>query len=232
MAGEARFQRQSEPWEQAKRRRLRVAELFLSLQGEGSRVGKPTVFLRLTGCALRCRWCDTAWAFFEGSWRSLAGLEREILEFKVAQVCVTGGEPLLQPAVVPLVRQLLRCGREVVVETGGDQDISQLPPGAIRILDIKLGGSGMASRMDERNLHRLNPQDEVKLVISGREDYEEARNLLRGPLSRFQGEVLFGPVHGDQDPAELARWILEDRLPVRLQIQLHRRLWPDRQRGV
>lgn len=232
MAGEARFVRQTEPWVQARQRRLRVAELFLSLQGEGTRAGRPCVFLRLTGCALRCRWCDTTWAFYEGSWRTLSGLEQEIGDFGVPLVCITGGEPLLQPSVVPLIRRLMERGLEVIVETGGDQDITQLPPETIRVVDIKLGGSGMASRMDERNLHRLTPRDEVKLVISGREDYEEARNLVRGPLARFSGEILFGSVHGLLDPAELAKWILEDRLPVRQQIQWHKILWPGRGRGV
>lgn len=231
--GKARLERAAEAWERARGRRLKVAELFVSLQGEGTRVGLPTAFLRLTGCALRCRWCDTEWAFQGGSWRTLEDLETELLQLDVPRVCVTGGEPLLQPSVVPLVRQLVEeRGLDVIVETGGDQDISILPPGAVRILDIKLGGSGMAARMDHENVGRLTPRDEVKLVVGSRADYEEARKLVRGPLGGFAGAVLMGVVHGSLDAARLAEWILEDRLPVRLQTQLHKLLWPGRERGV
>ena len=225
--------RRAEPWARARTRTLRVAETFVSLQGEGTRAGRPTFFVRLTGCALRCRWCDTAWAFFEGRRRTLAAIEQEVLDSGLRQVCVTGGEPLLQPAVVPLVRRLARDDRlEVVVETGGDQDVSVLPEEVIRIVDIKLPGSGMADRMDPANIARLGPRDEVKLVLADRRDYEEARRLVRGRLAGFPGEILFSPVAGGLAASDLAQWVLEDRLPVRVQLQLHRLVWPERERGV
>ncbi|MBP7146152.1 MAG: radical SAM protein [Acidobacteria bacterium] len=223
----------AEPWESARQRRLRVAELFLSLQGEGTRAGLPTVFLRLTACALRCRWCDTAWAFTEGDWREVGGLAEDIARCGVPRVCVTGGEPLLQPTVVPLVRHLAHeRGLDVIVETGGDQDISILPPGVARILDVKLPGSGMAERMDPDNLARLTPADEVKLIVADRRDYEAARALVLGPLRAFAGPILLGPVAGELAPATLAGWLLEDRLPARLQLQLHKLVWPGVVKGV
>ncbi len=225
--------RAAEPWERASRRRLRVAETFLSLQGEGSRAGLPTVFLRLTGCALRCHWCDTAWAFTGGTWRGIGELAEELLRFAIPRLCATGGEPLLQPSVVPLLRHFADDhGWDVVVETGGDQDISVVPPPISRIVDIKLPGSGMAERMDAANLQRLRPGDEVKMIVADRRDYERARDLVRGPLSRAPAPVLLGAVHGELDPARLAEWVLADRLPARVQLQLHKLLWPGRERGA
>lgn len=220
-------------WTAAQSARLRVSELFVSLQGEGSRAGLPTVFLRLTGCALRCRWCDTAWAFHGGTWRSNQELESEILKAGVPRICLTGGEPLLQPAAMPLLARLHdRHGFDAVIETGGDQDISITPPGVIRILDIKLPGSGMDSRFDRANLARLAPSDEIKLVIADRNDYEVARRWVREDLASFRGEILFSPVAGELPPAQLARWLIEDRLPARLQLQQHKLLWPGQERGV
>jgi 7-carboxy-7-deazaguanine synthase len=229
----ARRERAAEPWELARTRRLRVAEVFASLQGEGSRAGLPTVFLRLTACALRCRWCDTAWAFTEGTWRGAAELAAELLDRGIPRLCATGGEPLLQPSVVPLLRHLAEDhGWDVVVETGGDQDISIVPPPIARIVDIKLPGSGMAERMDPGNVARLRPGDEVKMIVASRSDYERARELIRGPLARCPGHVLLGAVHGELEPAALAGWVLEDRLPARVQLQLHKLLWPGRERGA
>jgi 7-carboxy-7-deazaguanine synthase len=213
--------------------RLRIAETFASVQGEGSRAGLPTFFVRLTGCALRCRWCDTEWAFTGGSWRTVADLVGAVLAAGLPRVCVTGGEPLLQPAVVDLVAALVdEHGLDVVVETGGDRDISALPARAVRILDVKLPGSGMAERMDPANLERLRPSDEVKLIVADRCDYEAARALVRGPLAGFAGEILVGAVYGELTPGQLATWVLEDGLPVRVQVQLHKVLWPGRERGV
>jgi 7-carboxy-7-deazaguanine synthase len=178
-------------------------------------------------------WCDTEWAFRQGSWREIESLAHEILSAGVGRVCITGGEPLLQPSVVPLIRHLAcEQGLDVVVETGGDQDISVLPREAVRILDIKLPGSGMADRFDPCNIERLGPRDEVKLVLADRVDYEAAREWVRGPLAGFSGEILLGPVSGRLEIERLARWILEDRLPVRLQTQLHKLIWPGRERGV
>lgn len=225
--------RASESWSVARSRSLKIAEVFLSIQGEGSRVGLPTVFVRLTGCALRCRWCDTAWAFGGGTWRALADLAAEVASFGVPRVCVTGGEPLLQPSVVPLIRHLAEDqGLDVVVETGGDQDISVLSERVVRILDVKLPGSGMDERMDEENWNRLTSRDELKLIVADRRDYERARSLLSGPLAAFRGEVLIGAVAGELDPALLARWVLEDRLRARVQVQLHKVLWPGQEKGV
>lgn len=231
--GAARRARIDEPWDVARTRRLRIAELFTSLQGEGSRVGRPTTFVRLTGCALRCRWCDTEWAFHGGSWMPLSEIAARVEEAGVPSVCVTGGEPLLQPSVVPLIRRLaIDGGLDVVVETGGDQDVSVLPREAAAIVDVKLPGSGMAGRMDPHNLRRLRSHDEVKLIVADRRDYEAARDLVRGPLASFAGEILVGVVHGELEPAELAAWVLEDRVRMRMQVQLHKLLWPGRERGV
>lgn len=225
--------RAAEPWASAARRRLRVAELFASIQGEGTRAGLPTVFVRFTGCALRCSWCDTAWAFREGTWRKAGEIAREVEASGLAHVCLTGGEPLLQPGVVPLARHLAEdLGLDVVVETGGDQDISVLPPSVVRILDVKLPSSGMHERMDPENLRRLSERDEVKFVIADRADYEAARRILRRDLASFRGAVLFAPAHGLCAPERLAEWMLEDRLPARLQIQIHKAIWPGRDRGI
>lgn len=222
-----------EDWSQARTRRLRVSELFFSLQGEGSRSGLLTVFLRLTGCALRCRWCDTEWAFVGGDWQTNEQLEAAILAYQVKRLCLTGGEPLLQPSSMPLLQQLRsQHGFDIVVETGGDQDISIVPSGVIRVLDIKLPGSGMAARMDLENLGRLTPQDEVKLVIANRQDYEAARGWVQGALSSFRGEILLSPVAGEVEAGRIAEWAMADRLNVRVQLQLHKLLWPGVEKGV
>jgi 7-carboxy-7-deazaguanine synthase len=219
-------------WEEARGRSLRVNEIFHSIQGEGSRAGLPTAFLRLTGCALRCSWCDTERAFYQGERLRLEEIEDRLSATGCPLVEITGGEPLLQPAVYPLMRRLLaRRGRTVLVETGGDQDIGTLPEGVVAILDVKCPGSGMHERMDLGNLERLRSGDELKFVLADRRDYDYAREVLRehridgGPL------VSFAPVHGVLDPALLAAWILEDGLEVRLQLQLHKLLWPGEERG-
>lgn len=228
-----RTAKMNEPWPRARDRRLRIAELFVSLQGEGTRAGLPTTFLRLTGCALRCAWCDSEWAFYEGHWERLAALAERIESLGVDRVCVTGGEPLLQPSVVPLMRRLCEdVGKEVIVETSGDQDISCLPERVVRIMDIKLPGSGMQARNNWNNLRYLTERDEVKFVIADRDDYECARETVASKLAGFCGEVLFSGVHDSLPSARLAEWVLEDRLPVRLQTQLHKQLWPGRERGI
>lgn len=230
----AAWQRRSrEGWDRGRLRRLKVAELFASVQGEGSRAGWPTVFVRLTGCALRCRWCDTSFAFTEGSWWSLEELVNRIVSHRLPRVCLTGGEPLLQPSVLPLARHLSADeGLDVVVETGGDQDISVVPEGVGVVMDIKLPGSGMAARFDRANLGRLRAGDEVKMIVADRTDYEQARRIVEEELRGFRGPILLGAVHGGLDAGRLAEWVLEDRLPVRVQLQLHKLLWPGRERGV
>jgi 7-carboxy-7-deazaguanine synthase len=210
---------------------LVVNEIFFSIQGEGTRAGRPCVFVRLTGCPLRCVWCDTAYAFHEGKRRELDEVVAEVEAFPCRLLTLTGGEPLSQVDAFPLVTRLADRGFEVLVETSGHVPIERLDPRAVAILDVKAPGSGESGRMHAPNLDRLRAQDEVKLVLADRADYEWARTLARDP--RLHGAtVLFSPVHGQLDPGQLGRWILEDGLPVRLQVQLHKQLWPGVERGV
>jgi len=211
---------------------LTVNEVFFSIQGEGTRAGRPCVFVRLTGCPLRCVWCDTAYAFQEGTRRSEDDVLAEIRRFPARLACLTGGEPLAQGAAFPFVTRLLDEGWTVVVETSGHVALDPLDPRAVAIVDVKTPGSGETQRMEWRNLERLRPTDEAKLVIDGRADYEWARDLVRERDLAARCTVLFSPVHGVLDPGTLGRWILEDGLPVRLQVQLHKYLWPGVARGV
>jgi 7-carboxy-7-deazaguanine synthase len=211
---------------------LRVNEIFYSIQGEGTRAGRPSVFVRLTGCPLRCVWCDTAYAFDEGERRGLDDVVAEAEAHPCRLVCITGGEPLAQPAAFDLVRRLLDRGWEVVVETSGHVSLARLDPRAVAVMDVKAPGSGEAHRMDWENLARLKRRDEVKVVLEGREDYEWARGLVRERALAERCAVLFSPVHGQLEPGQLARWVLEDALPVRVQVQLHKVLWPGVHRGV
>jgi len=211
---------------------LLVNEVFLSIQGEGTRAGRPCVFVRLTGCPLRCVWCDTAYAFHEGTRREVDDLVAEAESHPTRLVCVTGGEPLAQPEAFDLVKRLADRGFEVVVETSGHVSLARLDPRAVAVMDVKTPGSGEVSRMEWTNLDRLRPTDEAKLVLDGRGDYEWARDLVRERDLAARCTVLFSPVHGALDPGELGRWILEDGLPVRLQVQLHKVLWPGVSRGV
>jgi 7-carboxy-7-deazaguanine synthase len=211
---------------------LTVNEVFLSIQGEGTRAGRPCVFVRLTGCPLRCAWCDTAYAFHEGARRDEEGLLAEVRRFPARLLCLTGGEPLAQPDAFPFVTRLLDDGWEVVVETSGHLPLEPLDPRAVAIVDVKTPGSGESGRMRWSNLDRLRGTDEVKFVIDGRADYEWSRDLALGRGLAGRCTVLFSPVHGVLDPGLLGRWILEDGLPVRLQVQLHKYLWPGVTRGV
>jgi 7-carboxy-7-deazaguanine synthase len=211
---------------------LTVNEVFFSIQGEGTRAGRPSAFLRLTGCPLRCVWCDTAYAFHEGDKRDEDEVLAELALFPTRLLCLTGGEPLAQPAAFPFVTRLLDAGWEVVVETSGHVSIAPLDMRAIAVLDVKTPGSGETHRMEWGNLDLLKGKDEVKFVIDGRADYEWSRDLVRKKLLAERCPVLFSPVHGVLDPGTLGRWILEDGLPVRLQVQLHKYLWPGVERGV
>jgi 7-carboxy-7-deazaguanine synthase len=211
---------------------LTVNEIFFSIQGEGTRVGVPCVFLRLTGCPLRCTWCDTAYAFHEGGKRAPDEIVAELSRFPSRLVLVTGGEPLAQPAVFPFLTRLLDEGWRVLVETSGHVRVDRVDPRAVVILDVKAPGSGETARMDWANLELLKPGDEVKFVIQDRVDYEWSRALVRERRLQERNTVLFSPVHGVLPPGELAGWILEDGLPVRLQVQLHKYLWPHAERGV
>jgi 7-carboxy-7-deazaguanine synthase len=212
---------------------LTVNETFFSIQGEGSRAGRPSAFLRLTGCPLRCVWCDTAYAFHEGSRRDESQILATLEAMPTRLVTLTGGEPLAQPDSFPFVTRLLDQGWEVVVETSGHVLLDRLDPRAVAVMDVKAPGSGERDRMEWRNLDLLKAKDEVKFVIADRRDYEWSRDLVREKaiLDRCP-VVLFSPVHGALGPGELGRWILDDGLGVRLQVQLHKYLWPGVERGV
>ncbi len=214
-------------------RTLRVDEIFYSLQGESSFAGYPCVFVRLTGCNLRCSYCDTTYAYDGGTDVEISDILREMERFGCNLVEITGGEPLLQDNVTPLVESLLERDFTVLVETNGSVDIDRAPAGAIRIVDLKCPSSGEHARNDLRNLKRLTPQDELKFVIGDRADYDFAKRMLQ-LISEEPGVnriVHFSAVTGKLNPRDLADWILEDRLPVRLQLQLHKILWPEAERG-
>jgi 7-carboxy-7-deazaguanine synthase len=211
---------------------LRLCEIFHSIQGESTHAGLPCVFVRLSGCNLRCRWCDTAYAFHGGREMTVAEVVAEVERHGCPLVEVTGGEPLLQPEAVPLMEELLRRGRRVLLETGGSLPIEGVPEGVLRIVDVKCPGSGEAASNRWENLDGLKPGDEVKFVIAGREDFLWAAARVREHRLADRGAVLFSPVHGELTPGELARWVLEEGLSVRVQIQLHRVFWPGVERGV
>jgi 7-carboxy-7-deazaguanine synthase len=206
---------------------LRINEIFFSIQGESSRVGLPTVFVRLTGCPLRCRWCDTEYAFHEGATRSLQDIVAEVCSHGARHVCVTGGEPLAQPAVHRLMTTLLDAGLEVSLETSGALDTAGVDPRVRVVMDLKCPDSGEVERNRWANLAHLRLHDEIKFVLASRADYEWMRDVVhREDLTRRCG-VLASPVWGELDPARLAEWVVADRLDVRLQVQLHKVLWQD-----
>ena len=208
-------------------------EIFFSIQGESTHAGRPCVFVRLTACDLRCTWCDTPYAFHEGRKRSLDDVLSEVDRFGCPLVEVTGGEPLLQEGVYPLMQALLDRGKAVLLETGGHRSTARVPPEVVIILDVKCPGSGEAARMDWSNIDRLRPHDEVKFVIADRADYEYARDVVsRFDLTRRAAAVHFSPVHGVLEPRPLAEWVLADRLAVRIQLQQHKYIWSPDTRGV
>lgn len=206
-------------------RTLTLNEIFLSLQGETSSTGLPTVFIRLTGCPLRCRYCDTEYAFHQGDKTTISDILSSVAAYGTRQVTVTGGEPLAQKNCLPLLTQLCDEDLRVSLETGGALDISGVDPRVCRILDLKTPGSGEERKNLYSNLALLSPRDEIKIVICDRPDYEWARRQLTEHRLNERCEVLLSPVHGELEARELADWILQDRLPVRLQIQLHKYLW-------
>ena len=212
---------------------LTVNEIFHSIQGESTHAGRPCVFVRLTACDLRCSWCDTPYAFTEGHKMSLDDIVAQVKAFDCPVVEITGGEPLLQKNVYPLMDRLLEDGLMVMLETGGHVSIAQVPEQVVRIVDVKCPGSGESHRNDWTNMDRLTARDEVKFVIRDRDDYDFAcRTVAEHNLTRRAGAVLFSPVHGVLDPKLLASWILADRLPVRLQVQVHKYVWEPDTRGV
>ena len=207
--------------------RLRITEIFASLQGESTRVGLPTVFVRLTGCPLRCSWCDTAYAFSGGETRTLDDLLAEVAGHGLRHVCVTGGEPLAQKGCLALLAALCDAGHDVSLETSGALDIAGVDPRVSRIVDLKAPGSGELARNRWENLALLNAHDELKFVLADATDYDWARRQIAEHRLAERCTVLLSPVAGALDPADLAGWIVRDRLPVRFQLQLHKILWND-----
>ena len=207
---------------------LRITEIFYSLQGEARTVGLPTVFVRLTGCPLRCSYCDTAYAFSGGEIRSLDSILEQVASFRPRHVCVTGGEPLAQPNCLPLLVALCDAGYQVSLETSGALDISGVDTRVSRVVDLKTPGSGEVGRNRYENMAALTPNDQIKFVICSREDYEWAvSKIIEYRLDQRVSDVLMSPSHHQLEPRTLAEWIIADNLPVRLQLQLHKYLWND-----
>jgi 7-carboxy-7-deazaguanine synthase len=212
---------------------LTINEIFHSIQGESTYAGRPCVFVRLTACDLRCRWCDTTYAFHEGRKMSVDDVIADVEARGCSTVEVTGGEPLLQADVYPLMQRLVDAGKTVLIETGGHRSIANVPAGVVRIVDIKCPGSGEAGKNDWSNLQHLTKQDEAKFVVADRQDYEYARDIIsRENLPARVNAVLLSPVHGELDPKLLSEWVIADRLDVRVQLQVHKYIWSPETRGV
>jgi len=207
--------------------RLRISELFLSLQGESDSVGWPTVFIRLTGCPLRCHYCDTAYAFTGGEWMGVDEVLAQVADYRIRHVCVTGGEPLAQRGCFDLLSRLCDAGYEVSLETSGALDIARVDPRVRRVMDIKTPISGEAAKNRYENIEHLNERDQIKFVIGDRNDYDWARAVVAKYALTERCMVFFSPCFGQIEATELAEWLLADRLEVRLQLQLHKILWGD-----
>jgi 7-carboxy-7-deazaguanine synthase len=210
-----------------KRERLRINEIFHSLQGEADSVGYRTVFVRLTGCPLRCRYCDTEYAFHVGEWQDIEAVVDTVKAYETPHVCVTGGEPLAQPNCLILLERLCDAGLAVSLETSGATAIDRVDPRVVRVVDVKTPGSGEAVRNRTENFQFLTDRDQVKFVICSREDYDWSKAYLEEHELARRCPVLFSPSYHQVSPTTLADWILEDRLPVRFQLQLHKVLWGD-----
>ena len=211
---------------------LTVNEIFHSIQGESTHAGNPCVFVRLTACDLRCTWCDTPYAFHEGRKMSIDDVVKAVDDYGCPLVEITGGEPLLQDDVYPLMERLLAGGKTVMLETGGHRPIDRVPVDVIKVVDVKCPGSGESDKNEWANLDRLAPHDEVKFVIADRADYEFARDVVSRRLTSKGGAVLFSPVHGVLDSKRLSEWVLADRLSVRVSLQIHKFIWHPSTRGV
>jgi 7-carboxy-7-deazaguanine synthase len=211
---------------------LTINEIFYSIQGESTRAGQPCVFVRLTACDLRCSWCDTPYAFDEGRKMTVDEVICAVDRYGCPLVEITGGEPLLQEDVYELMERLQRSGRTVMLETGGHRSIARVPADVLKIVDVKCPGSGEAGRNDWSNLELLAPHDEVKFVIKDRADYEFAKDVISRYRLTHRAAILMSPVHGVLEPRRLSEWLLEDRLSARLQLQLHKYIWPPDTRGV
>lgn len=211
---------------------LRVNEIFHSIQGESTHAGRPCVFVRLTYCDLRCTYCDTEYAFYEGEERPIEAIVDEVRSYGCELVEVTGGEPLIQDETIVLLRLLRDEGFEVLLETSGAWPVEGVPDGVRVVMDLKTPGSGMVDRNRWENLCHLGPGDEVKFVLCDREDYEWAKRMVEEHGLGERHTVIFGPAWGSLEPRDLAKWILADRLPVRMQLQLHKLIWSPSARGV
>jgi 7-carboxy-7-deazaguanine synthase len=212
---------------------LTINEIYCSIQGESTYAGRRCVFVRLTACDLRCSWCDTEYAFYEGRKRSLEEVLAEVDRLDCSLVEITGGEPLLQDEVYPLMQSLVDRGRTVLLETGGHRSTVRVPEAVVTILDVKCPGSGESHRNEWSNLERLRPHDEVKFVVKDRQDYEFAREVVaKFQIAERASAIHLSPVHGVLDLRSLSEWVLEDRLPVRVQAQLHKYIWDPATRGV
>jgi 7-carboxy-7-deazaguanine synthase len=207
--------------------RVKLTEIFHSIQGEADAVGWPTVFVRLTGCPLRCQYCDTQYAFYGGEWTPIETVLERVASFGTRHVCVTGGEPLAQKGCLPLLARLCDAGYQVSLETSGAIDISGVDARVVRVVDVKTPGSGEVGRNRLENLELLRPEEQVKFVICDRADFEWARELVRARRLHERCMVLFSPSASQLEARTLAQWILDERLPVRLQVQLHKYLWGD-----
>ena len=209
--------------------RLKLSEVFLSLQGEARSAGLPTVFVRLTGCPLRCRYCDTAYAFYGGQWADIDDIVAQVRAYGVPNVCVTGGEPLAQKRCITLLDELIEAGFAVSLETSGAIDIAPVDVRVSRVLDIKTPDSGECAQNLWSNLDQLTAHDQLKFVVCSRADYDWAKTQLHERDLPRRCEVLFSPSYTQSAPRQLAEWIIADRLPVRFQMQLHKQLWGEEQ---
>ncbi|MFZ0869395.1 MAG: 7-carboxy-7-deazaguanine synthase QueE [Rhodanobacter sp.] len=207
--------------------RLRITEIFHSIQGEADAIGWRTVFVRLTGCPLRCVWCDTEYSFYGGDWHAIDDILAQVASYGAKHVCVTGGEPLAQKRCLILLKKLCDAGHEVSLETSGALDVSAVDPRVRKVMDLKAPDSGESQRNLWSNLDHLLAHDQIKIVIASRADYEWACAMLTEHALAQHCMVLFSPVHGSVQPRELAEWIIADKLPVRFQMQLHKLLWND-----
>ena len=215
-----------------KKNSLRINEIFYSIQGESSYTGHPCVFVRLTYCNLRCNWCDTEYSFYEGVWMSFEQIKNEIKQYECKLVEITGGEPLIQENVLPFMTLLCDDGFDVIIETGGHMNISKIDPRVKRIIDIKCIGSGEARKMMWSNIEHLNVNDQVKFVIKDRMDFDYAKEVIEKYELNKICTILMSPVFHEMDNLTLANWILEDKLDVRFQVQLHKYIWHPETRGV
>lgn len=211
---------------------MRITEIFHSIQGESSFAGRPCAFVRLTGCPLRCTWCDSEYTFHGGTEMALDDVLAQVRSYDCRLVEVTGGEPLHQPEAFTLIERLCADGYEVLVETSGALDITPVDPRAHIIMDVKCPGSGMTDRMDWKNLDRITNKAEVKFILKDRADYEFAREIIQRHDLAGRCPILFGPSFGELDPRQLAEWVLADKLPVRVQLQLHKFIWDPNMKGV